>query len=92
MPKDKTEDSEHLVDELKGVLKRRNSIGKGLSSVTFEMDTLSKKSSTQDKLLLNLNTTINALQSKITSLENQIIVHKSRIDILEKALADLIDG
>lgn len=73
-------------------LARRNSVGRGLKTVSFEVDQITKKSSNQDKLLLSQQSNLITQQQKITMLEKELTTNKSRIEILEKKLDDLIDG
>jgi hypothetical protein len=73
-------------------LTRRNSIGRGLKTVSFEVDQISKKSTNQDKLLLSQQTTMLTQQNTLSMLEKEVHIYRSRVEILEKKLDDLIDG
>ena len=73
-------------------LTRKNSIGTGLKSVSFAVETLTKKQSNQDKLLLSQSTNMSETIKMLNSLQHQLLESKNKINELEKKLADLIDG
>jgi hypothetical protein len=66
-------------------LQRRNSVGKGLKSVSFSVDVLEKKTQNQDKLLVNQSSTMK-------SLEKELLEYKNRVGNLERMVSEILDG
>lgn len=66
-------------------LQRRNSVGKGLKSVTFSVDVLEKKTQNQDKLLVSQSSTMK-------SLEKELMEYKNRVATLERMVNEILDS
>ena len=83
---------ENKEDPPKSVLKRRNSLGKGLNSVSFEVDLLQNKHIGHDKIILKHSDQITSLNKGVKSLEKDIIALRSSIDTLSTQISNILDG
>jgi hypothetical protein len=81
-----------IEDVPKSSLARRNSVGSGLKSVSFALESVTKTQSSQDKLLLSQRSNMSELIKLSNGLQNQVLELRTALDEQTKRLEDLIDG
>ena len=79
-------------DEVKSNLKRRNSIGKGLNTVSFEVDLLTNKNNNHDKIIIKHAEQLASIGKSIKNIEKEMVSLKAILDCLSKQVNDILDG